>query len=466
MKMWKILNLLFILICSVSTFAQVPEKINYQAVLRDTQGNVMANVPVDLTVSIVQDSVNGMVVYSESHQAQTNGSGLVNLQIGDGTVLSGSFAETNWAAGTFFIRLESESLAKNRTNLLGTTQLLSVPYALHAKGATNIDDADADPENELQVISISNDTIFLSNGGFAVFPGGYNPGDMRYWDGSGWNIIPAGSPGQVLQLNASGIPQWLGAGYAEVTTLEVTDITPIAAMANGEVAADGGSEVTERGFVYSGEPFPNISDSVAEAGSGTGPFSTTLENLVPGMTYYVRAWAVNSAGLVYGDQQVFATESAWTVGNPGPAGGIVFYDKGYYSDGWRYLEAAPTDQSTDVQWGCSGTNLPGAQGWDFGSGMQNTIDIINGCLTSNIAARIADNFEYGGYSDWFLPSKSSVDEMYHVLYLNGQGSFALDVYWTSTEASSISAWAYNFYSGGPIVNNKVVNYRVRAVRAF
>lgn len=466
MKKRKILSTVFILLCSILTLAQVPEKINYQAVLRDTQGNVMANVPVDLTVSIVQDSVNGMVVYSEGHQAQTNGSGLVNLQIGCGTVLSGNFAEIDWASEKFFIRLESESLAKNRNSLLGTTQLLSVPYALHAKGATNVDDADADPENELQVISISSDTIFLSNGGFAVLPGGYNPGDMRYWDGAQWNIVPAGSPGQVLQMNASGIPQWLGAGYAEVITLEATDITPIAAIANGEVAADGGSEVTERGFVYSSEPYPNMSDSVVEAGSGTGTFTASLEDLATGMTYYIRAWAVNSAGLVYGNQQTLTTESTWTVGNPGPAGGIVFYDKGFYSNGWRYLEAAPTDQSVNIEWGCSGTNLPGAQGWDFGSGLQNTIDIIDGCPSSNIAARIADNFEHGGYSDWFLPSKSSVDEMYQVLFLNGQGSFALDVYWTSTEASSISAWAYNFYSGGPIVNNKVVNYRVRAIRAF
>ncbi|KAB1065592.1 DUF1566 domain-containing protein [Salibacter halophilus] len=327
---------------------------------------------------------------------------------------------------------------------------------------------DADSTNELQVLTISNDTVFLSNGGFAELPGmpaGSNVGDMRYWDGSEWVEIPIGQPGQVLQVNSNGVPAWLGAGYASVSTISATSTSPIDATFNGDVTSNNGSPVTDYGFCWSVNPQPTLSDSFQSVGSGTGNFSLNLSNLNGGQTYYVRAYATNGAGTNYGNEVSFTMASAYSIGSTGPAGGIVFYDKGSYSNGWRYLESSTTDQSTNSQWGCSGTNLPGASGSGYGDGYQNTQDIVAGC-GGTIAASIANNLNLNGYSDWFLPSRNSLDLMYQNLFQSGLGNFAVDTYWSSTEASSISGYAYNFYSGGVVVNNKVVNYRVRAIRRF
>ena len=159
----------------------------------------------------------------------------------------------------------------------------------------------------------------------------------------------------------------------------------------------------------------------------------------------------------------------------GPAGGWIFYDKGSYSDGWRYLEAAPSDQSTgwDTEWGCVGTAISGADGTAVGTGEQNTIDIEAGCTASGTAADICANLSLGGYNDWFLPSKDELGMMYENLYLEGVGGFAWALYWSSsgfdTEAELNTtgfAWTQQFGNGIQFGLNKLGTFRVRAIRAF
>lgn len=151
----------------------------------------------------------------------------------------------------------------------------------------------------------------------------------------------------------------------------------------------------------------------------------------------------------------------------GPAGGYIFYDKGYYSYGWRYLEAAPSDQSTDAPWGCQGTSIPGADGTAVGTGEQNTIDIEAGCAIFGTAADICANLGLGGYSDWFLPSKDELNLMYENLKVAGVGGFADGWYWSSSEFNALIAWFQDFYNGYQYFNfYKGNTYRVRAVRAF
>jgi len=151
----------------------------------------------------------------------------------------------------------------------------------------------------------------------------------------------------------------------------------------------------------------------------------------------------------------------------GPAGGLIFYVKeGGYSDGWMYLEAAPSDQSTGAEWGCYGTLIPGADGTAVGTGKQNTIDIEAGCATAGTAADICANLSLGGYSDWFLPSKDELNLMYTNLKVAGVGGFADDYYWSSSENDAFRAWIQNFFNGNQPNLNKLNTYRVRAVRAF
>jgi hypothetical protein len=151
----------------------------------------------------------------------------------------------------------------------------------------------------------------------------------------------------------------------------------------------------------------------------------------------------------------------------GPAGGYIFYDKGYYSSGWRYFEAAPpSDQSPKPEWGCYGALISGADGTAVGTGEQNTLDIEAGCTTAGTAADLCANLSLGGYTDWFLPSAGELNLMYENLKVFGVGGFADDYYWNSSEYNANSGWPQSFNSGDLDLSSKYVHRRVRAVRAF
>jgi hypothetical protein len=165
----------------------------------------------------------------------------------------------------------------------------------------------------------------------------------------------------------------------------------------------------------------------------------------------------------------------WTaLGGVGPAGGFIFYDKGSYSDGWRYMEAAPSDQSSDIRWGAK-TAVAGADGIGYGTGKQNTINIIAhyGDATDDYAAKLCDDLSYGGYNDWFLPSSYELGAMYTNLYKSGIGGFSAEPYWSSSEYSANAAVMRNFGESGsggappPATSHSKTNTcRVRAARSF
>ncbi len=113
-------------------FSQAPQKINFQSILRNTNGEIIANKAVSLKISILSGLINGSSVYSETHTKTTDASGLISLQIGNGTVLSGIFADIAWGNAPHFIKLEADFSGGNNFVLLGTQELMSVPYALYA----------------------------------------------------------------------------------------------------------------------------------------------------------------------------------------------------------------------------------------------------------------------------------------------------------------------------------------------
>lgn len=113
-------------------FAQPPQSFKYQAVVRDNSGNVIANQNVSFRIGILQGSPSGTLVYSETHSATANDFGLVNLEIGNGTVVSGVFANIAWASGSYFLQLEIDETGGTNFQVMGTSQLLSVPYALYS----------------------------------------------------------------------------------------------------------------------------------------------------------------------------------------------------------------------------------------------------------------------------------------------------------------------------------------------
>jgi len=143
-------------------------------------------------------------------------------------------------------------------------------------------------------------------------------------------------------------------------------------------------------------------------------------------------------------------------------GGIIFY----LDANGGGLIAAPSDQSSDAEWGCYNTEILGADGSGIETGNQNTIDIEAGCNETETAADICANLTIDGYSDWFLPSKDELNEM----YLNKAiiGGFSPNSYWSSTEADNLSANMQRFSDGfqSDSKEYKDYTYSVRAVRAF
>jgi hypothetical protein len=160
---------------------------------------------------------------------------------------------------------------------------------------------------------------------------------------------------------------------------------------------------------------------------------------------------------------------ALRIGDRGPAGGFIFYDKGRVSDGWRYLETAPFAAEFSAEWGAYGTDVSGT-GKEIGSGRRNTQIIIgrlNALDETRKAAQLCSSLNCGGKTDWFLPSKDELNLMYRNLKNVGIGGFSDDQYWSSSQDDKEDAWYQRFSDGNQ--NNRYFKYTarlVRAVRAF
>jgi len=134
--MKKLYTFIAVLLMTASTFAQTPEKMSYQAVVRDSGDNLVSSQLVRMQISILQGSASGAAVYEETQTPTTNINGLVTLEIGTGTVESGDFTTIDWSTDSYFIKTETDPTGGSSYTITGTSQLLSVPYALHAKTVT------------------------------------------------------------------------------------------------------------------------------------------------------------------------------------------------------------------------------------------------------------------------------------------------------------------------------------------
>ncbi|MCL2211284.1 MAG: hypothetical protein FWB95_05125 [Treponema sp.] len=160
----------------------------------------------------------------------------------------------------------------------------------------------------------------------------------------------------------------------------------------------------------------------------------------------------------------------YKIGGKGPAGGIIFYDKGFLADGWRYLEAAPVDFPNAVQWGAYQQSVTGTS-TAIGSGKKNTeliVNRLNQLGESGRAAQLCASLDFDGVKDWFLPSKDELYLMYKNLKAKGLGGFSNNGYWSSSKDDDYGALLQLFSNGAQYDSNKGFNYSysVRAIRAF
>jgi len=163
----------------------------------------------------------------------------------------------------------------------------------------------------------------------------------------------------------------------------------------------------------------------------------------------------------------------FAVDDVGPAGGIIFYDRGRHIDGWRWLEAASQDLTAPAEWGAAEQNIIGTS-TALGTGRQNTQIIVNHLRQRNEsgrAAELAQNFTQNGFTDWFLPSREELNLMHINLRQRGLGNFTGNRYWSSSQGGhSAVAWFQNFANGmqdggssNALKNNA---WSVRPIRAF
>ena len=239
----------------IFAIAQAPQKINFQSILRNINGEVVANKSVSLKISILSGSISGSSVYGETHNKTTDASGLISLQIGNGTVLNGVFVNINWGSSAHFIQLEADFSGGSNYVVLGTQELMSVPYALYASKtdttvlnltsrlATKLSGTDtvslsnrinakaplANPVFTGTVTGVTKTMVGLGNVDNSSdlnkpvstatqtaldlklnrsdFPSGTNTGNILYWNGTSWVNLAPGQNGQALIL-VNGIPSW------------------------------------------------------------------------------------------------------------------------------------------------------------------------------------------------------------------------------------------------------------------
>ena len=135
--MKKLYTLLSSFLMTLTLFAQAPEKMSYQAVVRDENNALIMNQAVGMKIQILQGSVSGTTVYEETQTPTSNDNGLVTLEIGTGTIVSGMFGTIDWSTGPYFIKTETDPTGATNYTISGTSQLMSVPYALYAKTSGN-----------------------------------------------------------------------------------------------------------------------------------------------------------------------------------------------------------------------------------------------------------------------------------------------------------------------------------------
>jgi len=431
--MKKLFALIVIVALTISIFAQPPQKMSYQAVIRNSSGQLVTNHTVGMRISILQGSATGTPVYIETQTPITNANGLVTIEIGGGTVVTGTFAGINWSTGTYFVKTETDPNGGTSYTITGTSQLLSVPYALYSKTAGNS-----------SLWSQSGSNIYYSSGnvGIGVSDPTYNL-DVRGSNLDDDGVVQLGnsdlSHRLILFGGRQGDPNpfinWKQGDPLRFTTDEGGWSEKMRITSDGKVGIGTntpGSKLEVAGQIKITGGTPAVGQVLTSDGTGLATWEPPAGN----SSHYI--------GESYG-------------------GGIVFY---VYDNGQHGLITANADQSTAVVWTNTAfqSTVSNAVRDGINGGLANTERIIIQAGAGSYAAQLCANYKGGNYADWYLPSKYELNLLY--LQKSVVGGFANSFYWSSTELNDYVAWVQAFDSGGEGATSKDGADSVRAVRAF
>jgi hypothetical protein len=513
--------LLLGLLSTLNLFAQAPDAMLYQAEARGKWGHLIRNKTVEVRIAIQEGSMGGPEVWVNNYTVETDVYGLFTITIGDPTNANDDLYNIDWGINPYFLDVQIRHHGIWRS--VGTTQFLSVPYALHAETATNAlsanyEDIEGAPTDlseftnfagyitnameqdpvfnawnkstgisitESQISDLKNYLTTESDPFFSVWDmstgisitesqitdldhftnADETDPSFNAWDKSTGISITESQISDLVHFNNDDEtdPLFLAAPASSISEVNIANW----------IAAYGWGDHSEAGYLTSeldADPTNELQDlSDLALKSNVLELDNTTEfapnaDYEPATKKYVDDLRDQIETLEARIESIESIESIEIGDFHG--GGVVFYilqpgDDGFLSGETHGLICALNRHYTSAEWGCPGTPITGSDGSGIGSGAQNTIDIVTGCASAGTTAAICANLTLNGYNDWYLPSK---DEL-NLMYQGGFFCYAV-AYWSSTEEYDNGAWLQYYGNGLQEIGSKSYSASVLAIRAF
>ena len=474
--MRKFLPLLVFLIGSYVAFAQTPEKMSYQAIVRDASNTLLVDKLVGIQVSILQNSETGSEVYVETHSVVTNMNGLVALEIGTG-VTSYDFSSIDWTNGPYFVKVETDPNGADNYSISGVSQLMSVPFALYAKASGNgitSDQADAIVVNTAKtgitsdqadaIVANTAKTGITSDQSDAIVANTAKTGitsdqsDAIVANTAKTGITSDQSDAIVANTAKTGITS--DQSDAIVANTAKTGITSdqadaiVANTAKTGITSDQSDAIvanTAKTGITSGQADAIVantaktgitsdqSDAIVANTAKTGITSDQSDAIVANTAKISLPSGGNEGDVL----KIVSGEYAWV-------GETTYQINTFYSELGGYVIDINSDGTHGV--------VVAMQDQGFGNWYDSTNKIND-----------PDNHDSDGakFRDWRLPSKRELNLIY-LVYLNSNPISLLNTtYWSSFEFNYLKAWCHAISTNAQYYSSKYGStFEIRAVRSF
>lgn len=451
----------FLLISSF-LFAQVPQGIPYQAMIRNSDGSALMNTNVTVRFTLHQNTTTGAVEYQETQALVTNAFGLINAVFGQGTAVQGTFAAINWSNAAKFIQVEAND--GNGYVDMGTKPMLSVSYA-------NYVDLSLSSQNGIHSISVSGDSLILENGIKIIVPS-ISQSNLKF------GCTDPNACNYSSQANSNdGTCMYIGSSCNDQMNQTILDSISSSCQCVGkrigclDVSAcnySPSAEISDSSCLYLNTPCDdhqiNTVNEIVD--DNCNCIGILLGCLNPQACNYNELALLDDGSCLFQNDtcddgyvnfalEIINSECKCVANYCGECigtyfeGGRIGYifgpsDIGYVPNEIHGLIIS--EQSIGLhEWGCAGLSIDGADEVAFGSGYQNTLDILASC-SSESAASICWNYSNDGKDDWFLPSKGDLMQIFTSLYTSPEGyNFSMYLqqigcFWSSSEFGCGNAW--------------------------